>query len=295
MEKIGFIGLGAMGKPMTRNLMKAGYVLNVLTRTRAKIEDVLADGATWCDTPKQIAQNSDVVITNLPDTPDVEQVVAGKAGVFDGARPGMLIIDMSTISPIAARRLAHEAEARGCDFLDAPVSGGDIGAQNATLSIMVGGKESAFHRALPIFQALGKTILWMGDSGAGQITKAANQIVAAINMEATCEALVFAAKAGVDPVKVRQALMGGAAYSRSLEFHGQRILDRNFKPGFRLCLHRKDLDIAMAAGKEFGIVLPVTAQVREMMTASLNAGQGDLDNSSLVMLLEKLSNLEVKK
>lgn len=295
MEKIGFIGLGAMGKPMTRNLMKAGYALNVLTRTRSKIEDVLADGATWCDTPKQVAQKSDVVITNLPDTPDVEQVIAGKDGVFDGARPGMLIIDMSTISPIAARELARQAEARGCDFLDAPVSGGDIGAQNATLSIMVGGKESAFNRALPIFQVLGKTILHIGDSGAGQITKAANQIMAAINMEATCEALVFAAKAGVDPAKVRQALMGGAAYSRSLEFHGQRVLDRNFKPGFRLRLHRKDLDIAMAAGKEFGIVLPVTAQVREMMTASLNAGQGDLDNSSLVMLLEKLSNMEVKK
>lgn len=294
MERIGFIGLGAMGKPMTRNLMQAGYALNVLTRTRSKIEDILTDGAVWCDTPKEIAQASDVVITNLPDTPDVEQVVAGKNSVFDGARPGMLLIDMSTISPIAARELARQAEVRGCDFLDAPVSGGDIGAQNATLSIMVGGKEAAFNRALPIFQTLGKTILRMGDAGAGQITKAANQIVAAINMEATCEALVFAAKAGVDPVKVRQVLMGGAAYSRSLEFHGQRILDRNFIPGFRLRLHRKDLDIAMAAGKEYGITLPVTAQVREMMTASLNAGQGDRDNSSLVMLLEKLSNMQVK-
>lgn len=295
MERIGFIGLGAMGKPMARNLMKAGYALNVLTRTRSKVEDVLADGAVWCNTPEQVAQKSEVVITNLPDTPDVEQVIAGKDGVFDGVRPGMLIIDMSTISPIAARQLAEQAQARGCDFLDAPVSGGDIGAQNATLSIMVGGTERAFQRALPIFEKLGKTFILMGDAGAGQITKAANQIVAAINMAATCEALVFAAKAGVDPVKVRQALMGGAAYSRSLEFHGQRIIDRNFKPGFRLRLHRKDLDIAMATGKEYGIVLPVTAQVREMMTASLNAGQGDLDNSSLALLLEKLSNQEVKK
>lgn len=295
MEKIGFIGLGAMGKPMARNLMKAGYTLNVLTRTRSKVEDLLADGATWCDTPKHVAQQSEVVITMLPDTPDVEHVVAGKDGVLDGARPGMLIIDMSTISPIAARQLAQKAKTFGCDFLDAPVSGGDIGAQNATLSIMVGGTEAAFQRALPIFQAMGKTILHMGDSGAGQVTKAANQILAAINMEATCEALVFAAKAGVDPVKVRQALMGGAAYSRSLEFHGQRILERNFKPGFRLRLHRKDLDIAMAVGKEFGIVLPVTAQVREMMTATLNAGQGDWDNSSLVTLLERLANQPVAK
>lgn len=293
MEKIGFIGLGAMGKPMARNLMKAGYALNVLTRTRSKVEDLLADGAIWCTTPKEVAQKSEAVITMLPDTPDVEHVIAGKEGVLDGARPGMLIIDMSTILPIAARQLAQQAKTFGCDFLDAPVSGGDIGAQNATLSIMVGGDESAFQRALPIFQAMGKTILHMGDSGAGQVTKAANQILAAINMEATCEALVFAAKAGVDPVKVRQALMGGAAYSRSLEFHGQRILERNFKPGFRLRLHRKDLDIAMAVGKEFGIVLPVTAQVREMMTATLNAEQGDWDNSSLVTLLERLANHQV--
>lgn len=293
MEQIGFIGLGAMGKPMARNLMKAGYAVNVLTRTRSKIEDLLAEGAVWRSTPKEIAAKSDVVITMLPDTPDVEQVIAGKDGVFDGVKPGILIIDMSTISPMAARQLAREAEARGCDFLDAPVSGGDIGAQNATLSIMVGGTEAAFKRALPLFQAMGKTILRIGESGAGQIAKAANQIAAVINMAAVCEALVFASKAGVDPVKVRQALMGGAAYSRSLEFHGQRILERNFKPGFRLRLHRKDLDIAMAAAKEYSIPLPVTAQVREMMTAALNAGQGDLDNSSFVLLLERLANQQV--
>lgn len=295
MERIGFIGLGAMGKPMTHNLMKAGFSCNVLTRTRSKIEDVLVDGAAWCDTPKAVAQKSDVVITNLPDTPDVEQVVAGKDGVFDGVRPGMLLIDMSTISPIAVRKLAREAETRGCDFLDAPVSGGDIGAQNATLSIMVGGKAAAFNRAMPIFQVLGKTIMHIGDSGAGQITKAANQILTAANIEAVAEALVFAAKAGVDPVKVRQVLMGGAAYSRSLEFHGQRMIERNFKPGFRMKLHRKDLDIVMEAAKAYGVALPVTAQVRELMTATLNAGQGDMDNSSFVLLLEKLSDREVKK
>ena len=294
MERIGVIGLGAMGKPMARNLLKAGYAVNLLTRTRSKVEDLIAEGGVWYNTPKEIAQASDVVITCLPDTPDVEQVIAGKDGVFDGARPGMLIIDMSTISPIAARALARAAESRGCDFLDAPVSGGDIGAQNATLTIMVGGTERAFQRALPIFEKLGKTITLMGDSGAGQITKAANQIITSINIEAVSEALVFAAKAGVDPARVRQALMGGSAYSRSLEFHGQRMLERNFKPGFRMRLHRKDLDIVMAAGKEYGVALPVTAQVREMMTATMNVGQAEMDNSSLVLLLEKLSGTELK-
>ena len=291
MERIGFIGLGAMGKPMTRNLMKAGYPVNVLTRTRSKIGDLLADGAVWCNTPKEIAQKSDVVITMLLDTPDVEQVFGGKDGVFDGARPGMLLIDMSTVSPIAVRKLAREAEARGCDFLDAPVSGGDIGAQNGTLSIMAGGGESAFQRAMPVFQAMGKTILLIGDSGAGQITKAANQILTSITTEAVAEALVFAAKAGVDPAKVRQALMGGSASSRILETHGKKMIERNFKPGFRMRLHRKDLDITLDAGKAYGAALPVTAQVRELMTETLNDGQGDMDNSSFLLLLEKLSNL----
>jgi len=289
MERIGFIGLGAMGKPMARNLMRAGYALNLLTRTRAKVEDLIAAGGTWCNTPKEIAQQSDVVITMLPDTPDVEQVVAGRNGVMEGARPGTLIIDMSTISPVAARKLGREAEARGCNFLDAPVSGGETGAFNATLSIMVGGTEAAFKRALPIFQAMGKTILHIGDSGAGQTCKAANQIVTSITIEAISEALVFAAKCGADPARVRQALLGGSAQSRLLETHGQRMLDRNFKPGFRMELHRKDLDIVLATAKEYGASVPVTAQVREMMTAMVNTGRGELDNSSLVMWLEEMA------
>lgn len=294
METIGFIGLGTMGKPMARNLMKAGYPLILLTRTRAKAEDLIREGGLWADTPCQVAQQSDVVITMLPDSPEVEQVIAGQAGVFEGARPGQLIIDMSTISPVVARKLAREAQARGLDLLDAPVSGGETGAINATLSIMVGGKEEAFHRALPIFQAMGKTILHMGDSGAGQVTKAANQIVTSINIAAVSEALVFAAKVGVDPARVRQALLGGSAYSRSLEIHGQRMLERNFKPGFRLKLHRKDLDIVLATGKEYGAPLWLTAQVHEMMNALIAAGHGDLDNSSLVMLLENLARTEIK-
>jgi len=204
-------------------------------------------------------------------------------------RPGMLIIDMSTISPGAARKLARAAEARGCDFLDAPVSGGETGAINATLSIMVGGKEAAFDHALPIFQAMGKTVLRIGDAGAGQTCKAANQIVTSITIEAISEALVFAAQVGVDPARVRQALLGGSAQSRLLETHGKRILDRNFKPGFRMALHRKDLDIVLSTAKEYGASVPVTAQVREMMTAMLDSGRGELDNSSLVLWLEEMA------
>ncbi|MHB8773445.1 MAG: 2-hydroxy-3-oxopropionate reductase [Syntrophales bacterium] len=294
MERIGFIGLGAMGKPMANNLLKAGFPLNILTRTRPKVEDLIAAGAVWCPTPKEIAQKSDVVITMLPDTPDVEDAVAGADGIFAGMRPGLLIIDMSTISPIAVRKLAAEAEERAGDFLDAPVSGGDIGAANGTLSIMVGGREAAFNRALPIFQAMGKTILRIGDSGAGQITKAANQILTSIHIEAVAEALVFAVKAGVDPRKVHQALMGGSAYSRILEKHGQRMMKRDFTPGFRMRLHRKDLDITVEAAKAYGVALPVTERVRELMTQTLADGQGDMDNSSFILLIEKLSNLPGK-
>jgi 2-hydroxy-3-oxopropionate reductase len=293
-DRVGFIGLGAMGRPMAGNLLEAGFPLVVHSRSPAPVDATVGRGAERGTSPADVAARSDVVITMLPDTPDVEQVVAGRDGVFAGVRPGMLIIDMSTISPLAVRKLAREAEAHGCDFLDAPVSGGDIGARNAMLSIMVGGKEAAFNRAMPIFQAMGKTILLIGDSGAGQITKAANQILTSIHIEAVAEALVFAAKAGVDPVKVRQALMGGAAYSRILEFHGQRMIERNFKPGFRMRLHRKDLDITVEAGRAYGAALPVTAQVRELMTETINDGQGDMDNSSFVLLLEKLSNLQGK-
>jgi 2-hydroxy-3-oxopropionate reductase len=289
MERIGFIGLGAMGKPMARNLMKASYPLNLLTRTRAKIEDLIAAGGAWYDTPKEIARHSDIVITMLPDSPDVDLVVAGKDGVLGGARTGTLIIDMSTISPVTARKLALDVAVRGCDFLDAPVSGGEGGAINGTLSIMVGGSEATFTRALPLFQALGQTILRIGDAGAGQTCKAANQIITSITIEAISEALVFAAKCGADPAQVRQALLGGSAQSRLLETAGQRMLDRNFKPGFRMALHRKDLDIVLSAAKEYGASVPVASQVREMMTAMLNSGRGEMDNSSLVLLLEEMT------
>lgn len=289
MERIGFIGLGAMGKPMAENLMRAGFPVNVLTRTRGKIEALLDAGARWCDTPAAVAAASDAVITMLPDTPDVELAVTGPEGILAGARPGTLIIDMSTISPVVARRLAAAAEAWGMDFLDAPVSGGDIGAKAGTLSIMVGGREAAFQRALPIFQAMGKTILRIGDSGAGQITKAANQILISITIEGIAEALTFAAKAGVDPAKVQQALLGGSAQSRLLQTHGTKMIERKFEPGFRMRLNKKDLDISLAAGESYGAALPIAARVRELMAETLRDGQGEMDNASFVLLIEKLA------
>jgi len=246
---VGFIGLGIMGKPMARNLMKAGYPLVVHNRSQGAVAELSKEGASAAGSPQEVAAHSEVVILMLPDSPDVELVMTGERGVFAGIRRGGLIIDMSTILPVVARRLAKEAEAKAVDMLDAPVSGGEAGAINATLSIMVGGSEDAFKRALPIFQALGKNIVHIGDAGAGQVTKAANQVVVGLTIAAVSEALVLAAKAGVDPAKVRQALLGGFAQSKILDAHGQKMLDRNFKPGFRIRLHEKYLSIALATGK----------------------------------------------
>ncbi len=294
MERIGFIGLGVMGKPMARNLRKAGYPLVVYNRSRPPMEELAAEGAEMASSPREVAQRSDVVITMLPDTPDVEQVLAGPDGVFAGGRPGLIVIDMSTIDPIAARRLAAQAAARGITMLDAPVSGGEIGAIQGTLSIMVGGEEAAFERCLPIFQAMGRNIVYMGGPGAGQVTKAANQIVVALTLAAVCEALTLAAKAGVDPAKVRSALLGGFAGSRVLEVHGQRILERNFRPGFRVRLHHKDLRIALGLGRTVGASLPLTALVHEWFGALVTRGQGELDHSALVTLLEEWAQTEVR-
>ena len=294
MDTIGLIGLGVMGKPMARNLMKAGYPLVVHNRSRAAVDELAKEGARAATSPKQVAAQTNIVITMLPDSPDVALVVAGNDGIFDGARAGTLLIDMSTISPVVARKLAHDAAARGIDMLDAPVSGGDVGALNATLSIMVGGKEDAFNRALPVFQTLGKNIVRIGDAGAGQVAKAANQLIVGLAIEAVSEALVLAAKAGVDPAKVRQALLGGFAQSRVLDLHGQRILNRNFMPGARVSTQHKDLGIALALGKEYNVPLPATAQVHQMYNAMLAAGRADLDHSSLVMLIEQMAQTQVK-
>ncbi len=286
---IGFMGLGIMGKPMARNLLKAGYPLIVGNRSQAAVKELVAEGARNATTAREIAAQSDVVITMLPDSPDVELVVAGADGVFAGARSGLLLIDMSTISPVVARKLAADALARGITMLDAPVSGGEAGAINAALSIMIGGTADGVARAMPVFQALGKNIVHIGEAGAGQVAKAANQVIVGLTIAAVGEALTLAANAGVDPAKVRQALLGGFAQSRILDVHGQRILDRNFKPGFRIRLHEKDLSIALAAGKEYGVPLLLTAIVQQYMNSLKANGQGDLDHSGLVTLIEQMA------
>lgn len=290
---IGFMGLGIMGKPMARNLLKAGYSLVVHNRSRAAVDELSREGATVATSPQEVAAQSDVVITMLPDSPDVELVYAGEQGVFVRVKPQTLLIDMSSISPVVARKLATEAKRRGCDLLDAPVSGGEAGAISATLSIMIGGKANAVERAMAIFQALGKNIVHVGDAGAGQVTKAANQMVVGTTLAIVSEALVLAAKAGVDPAKVRQALLGGFAQSKILEAHGQKMLERNFRPGFRIRLHEKDMKIALAAGSEYGVPLMVTSQVAQIMTAMKSMGNGELDHSGIVKFVEALAKIEL--
>jgi 2-hydroxy-3-oxopropionate reductase len=290
---LGFIGLGIMGKPMARNLLKGGYPLVVHNRSRAAVDELSKEGAQIATSSAEVAARSEVVITMLPDSPDVELVYAGENGVFAGVKPGCLLIDMSSISPVVTRNLAGQAERRGCDMLDAPVSGGEAGAIGATLSIMIGGKTSAVERAMPIFQTLGKNIVHVGGTGAGQVTKAANQMVVGTTIAIVSEALVLAAKAGVDPAKVRQALLGGFAQSKILEAHGQKMLERNFKPGFRIRLHEKDMKIALAAGSEYGVPLMVTSQVAQIMTAMKSMGNGELDHSGIVKFVEELAKIEL--
>ncbi|HVO91698.1 MAG TPA: 2-hydroxy-3-oxopropionate reductase [Terriglobales bacterium] len=290
---IGFIGIGIMGKPMARNLLKAGYPVIVHNRSHAPVEELAQEGAQPAAHSQEAAARSEMIITMLPDSPDVEMVYAGEKGIFAGLQSGTLLIDMSSISPIVARKLAAEAMKRGCDMLDAPVSGGEAGAISASLSIMIGGKLDAVERAMPIFKVLGKNIVHVGDTGAGQVTKAANQMVVGTTIAIVGEALVLAAKAGVDPAKVRQALLGGFAQSKILEAHGQKMLDHNFKPGFRIRLHEKDLKIALATGSEYGVPLLVSGVVAQMMTAMKGLGDGDLDHSGLVKLVEQLAKAEL--
>jgi 2-hydroxy-3-oxopropionate reductase len=290
---IGFIGLGIMGKPMARNLLKEGHVLRIYNRSRAAVDELSREGAQPMTNAKEVAESSDIIITMLPDSPDVELVYGGEQGIFAGAKSGSLLIDMSSISPVVARRVAAEAEKRGCDMLDAPVSGGEAGAIGATLSIMIGGKASAVARAMSLFQTLGKNIVHVGDTGAGQVTKAANQMVVGTTIAIVGEALVLAKKAGVDPAKVRQALLGGFAQSKILEAHGQKMLERNFKPGFRIRLHEKDMKIALATGSEYGVPLMVSGVVAQMMTAIKGMELADLDHSALVKLIEGLAKTEL--
>ncbi|MET0800944.1 MAG: NAD(P)-binding domain-containing protein [Actinomycetota bacterium] len=281
LPRIGFIGLGIMGKPMARNLLAAGYQLTVHSRSPGPVDEVVASGAARGDEPAKVAAASDVTITMLPDTADVEQVLTGRGGVIEGAPAGSLVIDMSSIDPGPTRAMAVAFTARDVAMLDAPVSGGEKGAIDATLSIMVGGDEPAFARGSPILEVLGASVVHVGPSGAGQVCKACNQLVVAATIEAVAEALLLAERSGVDGVKVREALLGGFAGSKILEVHGQRMLDRSFDPGFRIRLHRKDARIVEEAAAETRTPIPSFSAVTEQLQRSVDAGDGDRDHSAL--------------
>jgi len=284
-RRIGFIGLGIMGRPMARNLVTAGSDLIVHSRSPGPVDDVVAAGARRAGSPEEVAASSDVVILMLPDTPDVEAVLFGPSGVVTGIAEGRLVIDMSSIEPLAARRFAERIGDVGAEMLDAPVSGGEKGAIDGTLSIMIGGSAAAVELAMPIFEILGGNIVHVGPSGAGQICKACNQLVVGATIEAVAEALALAERCGVDPVMVRQALLGGFASSRVLEVHGQRMLDRDFEPGFRARLHLKDAGIVIETGSEVGQPLPSFAPVAEQFRRLVGGGGGDLDHSALFTLI----------
>jgi 2-hydroxy-3-oxopropionate reductase len=290
--KIGFIGLGIMGRPMAQHLKAAGHELFV--PERASLSAELREAATVLPDAARVAAAAEVVILMVPDTPDVEAALFGPGGVAEGLSPGKLVIDMSSISPTATKVFAEKIGAKGCDYLDAPVSGGEVGAKQASLTIMVGGPAAAFERARPLFEAMGKNITLVGETnGAGQTCKVANQIIVALTIEAVGEALVFASKAGADPAKVRQALMGGLATSRILELHGERMINRTFNPGFRIVLHQKDLNLALQSARELGVALPNTASTQQLFSAATAAGAGQLDHSALVQALEIMADHKV--
>jgi len=294
MSSIGFIGLGIMGKPMAANLIKGGHTLFLHSRSGVPPELTSAGGHA-CSSSKEVAQKSDIIITMVPDTPDVERVLFGAGGVAEGLSKGKIVVDMSSISPIDTKRYAKRINELGCEYLDAPVSGGEVGAKNAALTIMVGGSEATFAKVKPIFELMGKNITLVGGNGDGQTCKVANQIIVALNIEAVGEALLFAAKAGADPAKVRQALMGGFAASRILEVHGERMIKRTFDPGFRIELHQKDLSLALAGARAMGLSLPNTATAQELFNACVANGGAKWDHSALVRALEKMANHEVAK
>lgn len=287
--RIGFIGLGIMGRPQALNLVKGGYKLSVFARRAESMQPLREVGATACASPKEVAENSDIIFIMVSDTPDVEEMILGEHGVIHGAKPGSVIVDMSTISPGATRMMADKLGARGIDMLDAPVSGGEVGAINGTLSIMVGGKADAFERVKPMFDHMGKNIIHVGDNGAGQVCKACNQIVVAVTIEAVSEALTFARKNGVDAAKVRDALMGGFAGSKIMEVHGKRMLDNDFKPGFKVKLHQKDMNIVLQAAHQLGLALPAASLVSQHLNALMGAGDGELDSSAIVKVIEKMN------
>lgn len=287
MDRIGFIGLGIMGRPMAANLIRAGHSLTLHTRSGVP-EDLKALGGVSAASSAAVATSADIVITMLPDTPDVEMALFGSEGVAGALRPGTIVVDMSSISPIATREFAHRIAERGGAYVDAPVSGGEIGARDATLTIMVGGAEENCRRIWPLLEAMGRSITRIGDVGAGQTAKVANQIVVALTLQAVSEGLTFAARSGVDPAIVRQALLGGFASSRILDVHGKRMIERMFDPGFRIALHRKDLELALSTARKLNQPLPATALVQQLFTACAGNGLDDADHSALVRATEIL-------
>jgi 2-hydroxy-3-oxopropionate reductase len=292
MSKLGFIGLGIMGKPMVAHLIKAGHEV-FLTTLRQVPADLTAAGGVACATAQDVAQRADIIFLMLPDTPDVAKVLFGDSGVATGLTAGKTVVDMSSISPMDTKVFAQKVNALGCCYLDAPVSGGEVGAKAASLTIMVGGPQTAFDLVKPLFELMGKNITLVGGNGDGQTCKVANQIIVALNIAAVGEALLFASKAGADPAKVRQALMGGFASSRILEVHGERMIKRTFDPGFRIKLHQKDLGLAMQGARELGLALPQTAGAAQLMQVCAANGMAELDHSALVRALELMGNHEV--
>jgi 2-hydroxy-3-oxopropionate reductase len=292
MSKIGFVGLGIMGRPMAGHLIAGGHTLFAYDLAPVPAE-LIERGATACESGEAAARAADVIITMVPDTPHVEAALFGEKGVAAGLSRGKIVVDMSSISPLATKDFARRINALGCDYLDAPVSGGEVGAKQASLTIMVGGPQEAFDKVKPLFELMGKNITLVGGNGDGQTTKVANQIIVALTIEAVAEALLFASKAGADPAKVRTALMGGFASSRILEVHGERMIKRTFNPGFRIELHQKDLSLALNGARALGVSLPNTATCQELFNAAQAAGGGGWDHSGLVRVLEKLANHEI--
>ncbi|MGA0032673.1 MAG: 2-hydroxy-3-oxopropionate reductase [Burkholderiales bacterium] len=294
MSNVGFIGLGIMGKPMALNLIKGGHTL--FLNSRSGVPKELTDaGGKACASAKEVAQKADIIITMVPDTPDVEKVLFGADGVAEGLSKGKTVVDMSSISPIATKEYAAKINKLGCDYVDAPVSGGEVGAKNAALTIMCGAPQAAFDKVKPLFELMGKNITLVGGNGDGQTCKVCNQIIVALNIEAVSEALVFASKAGADPAKVRQALMGGFAASRILEVHGERMIKRTFDPGFRIELHQKDLNLALQGARAMGVSLPNTATTQELFNSCAANGGAKWDHSGMVKALERMANHEVAK
>jgi len=285
--KVTFCGLGIMGRPQALNVIKAGHVMAVWARRKESMQPLADAGATACASPSEAAALADIVFVMVSDTPDVEQVIFGPKGIIEGARSGAVVVDMSTISPVATRDMAKRLADKGIEMLDAPVSGGEVGAINGTLSIMVGGKPEVFARVKPLFECMGRNIVHIGANGAGQVAKACNQIVAAVTLEAVSEGLTLARRNGVDPAKVRDALMGGFAYSKVLEVHGRRILERDFKPGFKAKLHRKDLKIVTDTAAHLGLTLPQASLIASHLNALVGLGCGDEDSAAVVKVIER--------